>query len=83
MLHSENWYCRWGWRFHLKLLQGVSLSETKLGVQMNLNEIYILPETTNLIINCNGIYFSSQEEIAYFLAQEAVHLLIHFEFLRA
>ncbi len=34
----------------LKSLRGVSLSETKLGVQMN----------------CNGIYFSTQEEIAFF-----------------
>ncbi len=28
------------------------------------------------------ISFSSQEQIAYFLTQEAVHLLIHFKFLR-
>ena len=29
------------------------------------------------------IYFSSQEQIAYFLTQDAVHLLVHFKFLRA
>ncbi len=34
------------------------------------------------IINCHGIYFLSQEQIAYFLTQEAVHLLVHFKFLR-
>ena len=28
------------------------------------------------------LYFSSQEDIAYFLTQEAVHLLVHFKFLR-
>ena len=33
-------------------------------------------------MNCNGSYFSSQEKIAYFLTQEAVHLLLHFKFLR-
>ncbi len=31
-------------------------------------------------INCNGIYFSIQEQIAYFLTQEAVYLLVHFNF---
>ncbi len=31
---------------------------------------------------CNGIYFLGQEQIAYFLTQEAVHLLVHFKFLR-
>ncbi len=31
---------------------------------------------------CNGIYFSSQEHIAYFLTKEAVYLLVHFKFLR-
>ena len=39
-------------------------------------------ETTTCIINCNGIYISSQEQIAYFLTQEAVYLLVHFKFLR-
>ncbi len=34
------------------------------------------------MINCNGIYFSTQEKIAYFLTQQAVHLLVHFKFLR-
>ncbi len=34
------------------------------------------------IINGTGIYFSSQEQIAYFLTQEAVHLLVHFKLLR-
>ncbi len=29
-----------------------------------------------------GMYFSSQEQIAYFLTQEAVYILIHFKFLR-
>ncbi len=41
-------------------------------------------ETTTFIINWNGIYFSSQdmqEQIAYFLTQEAVYLLVHFKFL--
>ena len=27
-----------------------------------------------------GIYFSSQEQIAYFFTQEAVYLLVHFKF---
>ena len=35
-----------------------------------------------VIINCNGVYFSSKEQIAYFLTQEAVHVLVHFKFLR-
>ncbi len=30
----------------------------------------------------NGIYFSSQEQIAYFLTQQAVYFLVHFKFLR-
>ena len=50
----------------LKSFQRVSLSETTLSVRMNQNEI-----------NCNGSYFSSQVEIAYFLTQEAVHLLVY------
>ena len=28
------------------------------------------------------IYFSSQEQIAYFLTQEALYILVHFKFLR-
>ncbi len=28
------------------------------------------------------LYFSSQEQIGYFLTQEAVYLLVHFKFLR-
>ena len=39
-------------------------------------------ETTTFIINGNGIHFSSQEQIAYFLTHEAVYLLVHFKFLR-
>ena len=30
----------------------------------------------------DGIYFSSQEQIAYFLTQEAVYFLVNFRFLR-
>ncbi len=53
--------------FILKLLRRVSCPEIQLGVG---------------IVNCNGIYFSSQEQIAYFLTQEAVYPLVHFKFLR-
>ena len=33
-------------------------------------------------MNCKENYFSSQEQIAYFLTQEAVYFLVHFKFLR-
>ena len=33
-------------------------------------------------IQLGVVYFSSQEQIAYFLTQEAVYILIHFKFLR-
>ncbi len=58
----------------LKLLRRVSRPEIQLGVAFH-SELYF-------IFNCNGIYFSSQEQIAYFLTQEAVYILIHFKFLR-
>ncbi len=35
-----------------------------------------------LVVGFYGIYFSSQKQIAYFLTQEAVYLLVHFKFLR-
>ncbi len=61
--------------FILKLLWRVSHPQIQLGV-------VFLFRTTTFIVNCNGIYFSSQEQIAYFLTQEAVYLLVHFKFLR-
>ncbi len=39
------------------------------------------PET-QLGVAIHGICFSRQEQISYFLTQEAVHLLVHFKFLR-
>ena len=51
-----------------KLLRRVSYPE----IQLN----------HHFIINCNEIYFSSQEQIAYFLTQEAVYFLGYFKFLR-
>ncbi len=50
----------------LKLLRRVSRPEIQLAGR----------------VNCTGIYFSSQEQIAYFLTQEAVYSLFHFKFLR-
>ncbi len=44
--------------------------------------ILVKKPPTTFIINCNAIYFSSQEQIAYFLIQEAVYPLVHFKFLR-
>ena len=52
----------------LKLLQRVSRPEIHLWVGFH-SEL-------------DGIYFSSQEQIAYFLTQEAAYLLVHFKFLR-
>ncbi len=57
----------------LKLLRRVSHPEIQSGVAFHSELDFI---------NCNGIYFSSQERIAYFLTQEAVYILVHFKFLR-
>ena len=54
----------------------------EIDVIFNCCKLHPCQETTTFIINCNGIYFSSQEQIAYFLTQEAVYLLVHFKFLR-
>ena len=56
----------------LKLLRRVSRPDIQLGVGIH----------SEAIINCNGIYFSSQEQIVYFLIQEAVYFLVHFKFPR-
>ncbi len=49
----------------------------------NKNKQYIYERTVTIAIShCNGIYFSSQEQIAYFLTQEAVYFFVHFKFLR-
>ncbi len=61
----------------LNLLRRVSRPNIQLGVGIH-SEI----ETATFIFNCNGIYFSSQEQITYFLTQEAVYFLVHFKFLR-
>ncbi len=53
----------------LKLLRRVSRPDIQLGVGIH-SEL-------------DGIYFSSQEQIAYFPTQEAVYFLAHFKFLRA
>ncbi len=63
-----------------KLLRRVSRPEIQLGVVFD-SELNFIKETTTFIVNCNGIYFSSQEQIAYFITQEAVYLLVHFKFL--
>ncbi len=57
-----------------KFLRRVSRPEIQLGV--------VIHSELDFIINCNGIYFSSQEQIAYFLTQEAVYFRVHFKFLR-
>ncbi len=62
----------------LKYLQRVSHPEIKFGGGINCNGILL----QNLSILSRKIYFSSQEKIAYFLTQEAAHLLVHFKFLR-
>ncbi len=52
----------------LKLLRRGSRPEIQLGL--------------GIYSKLDGIYFSSQEQIAYFLTQEAVYFLVHFKFLR-
>ena len=90
-IHSQNWYARWGWRFHFEVLaesfpswvQFCGVIQWEWIQQYSFSSRYLLDDKPLLfIINCNGIYFSSQERIAYFLTEEAVHLLIHFKFLR-
>ena len=63
-------YARWGWRFHFEVLAE------------SFPSWHSWWETTTFIMNCNGGYSSSLETIAYFLTQEAAHLLVHFKFLR-
>ena len=74
LVHSQNQYAHWGWKFHFEVLAGSFPSRDKILCGYSTSGCFI--------INCNGVYFSSQEQIAYFLTQKAVHLLIHFKFLR-
>ncbi len=93
--HSQAQLCYldfWRWRYTLKtgipveegdcilkLLRRLSRPEIQLGVAFHSELDFIF---TTFIVNFNGIYFSSQEQIAYFLTQEAVNILVHFKLLR-
>ena len=70
-VHSQNQYACWERRFHLKVL-----------AESFPSWVQFCEVIQSGWINCNGIYFSSQEKIAYFLTQQAVHLFVHFKFLR-
>ena len=60
-LHSQNWYSRWGRRFHFKVATESfpSWDTIRGGFLFRIRGC----------INWNGIYFSSQEQIAYFFTQ--------------